>query len=96
MEGMRALYNANIIGQPNQTYTIYCDNSSVVRTLNEWGPKRTLDEWKDKAYAGEFINMLQFIDGWRKVSPLNIVWIQGHSGLKYNDYVDALATKYRT
>ncbi len=94
MEGLRALLP--YFSETKATFTVHCDNEPVVKTLNEWGPARTTPGmWKNITWAEQFINMLQFITAWRAKSNLTIKHVKAHSGLEFNEYVDALATKYR-
>lgn len=77
-------------------FTLYCDNSFVMNTINDWGPKRkTAKDWEGYAYADKFINLLTFIKQWREQAQATFEWIRGHSGIKMNEEVDQLAKQYR-
>jgi ribonuclease HI len=69
---------------------IFCDSEFVVKTINEWGPKRTPDEWKRKEYH----HLLEPLVKWFQVNTqVKIRHVKAHSGIKYNAFVDKLAKK---
>lgn len=70
---------------------IFSDSEFVVKTLMEWGPKRSAAEWKRKSYADLFVPMLEFIQAYRRHASLEIHHIRGHSGYTYNERADKLA-----
>ncbi|CAH6418743.1 Ribonuclease H [uncultured virus] len=98
IEGSRAIYTYFVeeLKCPLQDFTSHCDNEMVMKTINLWGPKRTTSDWKDKAYAAEFINLLAFVEGYRQYAKATYVHVPGHAGLKWNEYVDKLSRRYRT
>lgn len=80
-----------------ESFTLFSDSEFVVKTLTEWGPSRKNNKaWEGKSYVPEFKNLLWFLGLWRKKVPARIVHVRGHQGVGYNDYVDQLATEYRT
>lgn len=80
-EGLRA--NLNI----EHKLVVKTDSQFIVKTINEWGPKRSMDVWKQKAYGLELHNLMEFLNmkGW------TIEHVRGHQGLVWNEYVDGLA-----
>lgn len=70
---------------------IFSDSEFVVKTLMEWGPKRSAAEWRRKSYADLFIPMLEFIQAYRQHASLEIYHIPGHSGYVHNERADKLA-----
>lgn len=70
---------------------LYCDSEFLVKTLNEWGPKRKPHQWQGKAYSEEFQGMLKVIEEYRKHASFLITHVRSHQGNKYNEMVDKMA-----
>ena len=74
----------------NLDFTIYSDSQYVVKGINEWFPI-----WEDKISEGKEIkNQDLWTDCWSLVCEfpkLDLKWIRGHTGIKYNDRCDKLA-----
>ncbi len=99
IEGLRLVFqlSGTLIQQGIQLpiLRLYSDSEFCIKTINEWGPKRTQKQWEGKAYAEQFLDLFQFIDGWRKASSLTFIHVRGHKGLKYNELADRLAQSAR-
>lgn len=71
--------------------TCYSDSRYCVQTLNEWAPR-----WRDNGWVksdGEIPKNLDLIQEYLD-SPyaMDLRWIPGHAGYKYNELADRLAT----
>jgi len=71
----------------------YTDNQMCIKTINEWGPNRSDEEWLNKSYAKEFKSILKRI---KSIREANIIFemhhVYGHRGNRYNEMADSLAT----
>ena len=60
---------------------IYSDSQLCINCAqNIWKKKANLDLWKE-------------FENYSKTKNINFHWVKGHSGNKYNDFVDKLAFK---
>lgn len=70
---------------------VFCDSQFAVKTLNEEYGHRTEKDWKKKAYAEEFQEMLR----WKEQHGIKFTHVNSHIGLKYNELADQLANDAR-
>lgn len=77
--------------------TVYTDSKLIVDTLNDWARKWRANGWKKKS-TGPIAN-LELVKEALALSEqrpnVRIQWIKAHSGNKWNEYADSLATSYR-
>lgn len=81
----------------DQAVDVYTDSQLVVNIINEWAEGWKARGWKKKS-AGPIANLELVKEAYRlaKERPeVNIRWIAAHSGNRWNEYADALATAYR-
>ena len=88
IEALRALpYDA-------QT-TVYSDSQLCVKTVNEWAAGWEGRGWRRK--SGPIANLelvKQFYALARAHPGVRIEWIRAHDGSRWNEYADALASRY--
>lgn len=82
---------------PDTPTNVYSDSQLVVNILTEWAEGWEAKGWKKKS-PGPIANLELVQEAYRlaKAKPnANIRWIKAHSGFRWNEYADALATAYR-
>jgi len=76
--------------------TVYADSRLVVQTVNEWAAGWERRGWKRKTGPVENLDLVQPLYRAFKARPeLQLEWIAAHSGYRWNEYADALASKWR-
>ena len=74
--------------------SVYCDSAYVVNALNEWMFKWAANDWKTS--TNKIVENLDLIrvyyDWYQQGYRINLQKIPGHSGNKWNDLADRLAT----
>lgn len=82
---------------PGQAVDVYTDSQLVVNIINEWAEGWEARGWKKKS-AGPIANLELVKEAYRLARErpeVNVRWIPAHSGNRWNEYADALATAYR-
>jgi ribonuclease HI len=75
---------------------IYSDSQLCVKTFNEWAAQWELKGWKRKTGPIKNLELVQEIyEILRRRTELKLQWIAAHSGNRWNEYADSLATAYR-
>jgi len=75
---------------------IYTDSQLCVRTINEWAKSWEARGWRRKDGEIKNLELVQELYGIMRRRPeLELRWIAAHSGNRWNEYADALATAYR-
>ncbi len=78
---------------------IYTDSQLCVNTFNLWAKGWAEKGWKrKKGGKGEIKNLdlvRRIYDTLQERPEITLQWIQAHSGHKWNEYADSLATAYR-
>lgn len=75
---------------------IYSDSELCVKTFNEWAATWEMKGWKRKTGPIKNLELVQEIYGiLRHRTELKLQWIAAHSGTRWNEYADSLATAYR-
>ena len=76
--------------------TIYSDSKLCVDTLNQWAAGWEKRGWRRKSGEIKNLELVQELYALAKARPdVELRWIKAHSGLRWNEYADALATAYR-
>lgn len=76
---------------------VYTDSELVVNILTKWAEGWKARGWKKKS-SGPIANLELVKEAYelaRSKPNANIRWIPAHSGYRWNEYADALATAYR-
>lgn len=83
---------------PPETPTdVYTDSQLVVNILTKWADGWRAKGWQKKS-TGPIANLDLVKEAYElvKAKPnANIRWIKAHTGYRWNEYADALATAYR-
>lgn len=76
--------------------TVYADSRLVVQTVNEWAEGWEKRGWKRKTGPVENLDLVKPLYLAFKSRPeLKLEWIAAHSGYRWNEYADALASRWR-
>lgn len=82
--------------EPGQAIDVYTDSELVANILTKWAPGWEKRGWKRK--TGPIANLELVKEAYRLVRGrpgARIKWVPAHSGYRWNEYADALATAYR-
>ena len=91
---MTAIINALKILQPNQAVKIYADSQLCVKTLNEWAINWERNGWKKKTGPIKNLDLVQEAYSlYQSLPQVELIWLKGHDGWRWNEYADALATQ---
>ncbi|HVJ17960.1 MAG TPA: ribonuclease H, partial [Polyangiaceae bacterium] len=75
---------------------IYTDSQLCVSTINEWAAGWEKRGWKRKGGEIKNLELVKELYALFKRRPeLELRWIAAHSGNRWNEYADSLATAYR-
>jgi ribonuclease HI len=75
---------------------LYTDSQLCVSTINEWAKGWEARGWKRKGGEIKNLELVQELYAICQRRPeLELRWIAAHSGNRWNEYADALATAYR-
>lgn len=76
---------------------IYTDSRLAVQTLVEWAGGWEKRGWKRKSGPVENLDLVKRAHyAFRNRPEISIQWIAAHSGYRWNEYADALASGWRT
>ena len=76
--------------------TIYSDSELCVKTITEWAKGWKARGWKRKGGEIKNLELVQEAYALFEQRPeLELRWIAAHSGNRWNEYADSLATAYR-
>lgn len=90
---MRALIEAFRMLPADSTETIWSDSNLCVRTLNEWAEGWKRRGWKRKTGPVENLDLVREAYELKRSRPgVELRWIKGHAGRKWNEVADRLAT----
>jgi len=82
---------------PGTPADVYTDSQLIVNILTKWAPGWKQNGWKKKS-PGPIANLelVQKAYEMSRARPdAHIRWIKAHSGNRWNEYADSLATAYR-
>ncbi|HET7545973.1 MAG TPA: ribonuclease H [Polyangiaceae bacterium] len=93
---LSALINGCALVPEGQKAILYTDSQLCVSTINEWAKGWEARGWKRKGGEIKNLELVQELYAICKRRPeLELRWIAAHSGNRWNEYADALATAYR-
>ena len=93
---LSALINGCTLVPEGQKTVLYTDSQLCVSTINEWAKGWEARGWKRKGGEIKNLELVQELYALCKRRPeLELRWIAAHSGNRWNEYADALATAYR-
>ena len=81
----------------DSTIPVYTDSQLVVNIITKWAEGWKARGWKKKS-SGPIANLelvKEAYESSRQRPTVPIRWIKAHSGNRWNEYADALATAYR-
>jgi len=91
-----ALINGCSLVPEGQKAVLYTDSQLCVSTINEWAKGWEARGWKRKGGEIKNLELVQELYAICQRRPeLELRWIAAHSGNRWNEYADALATAYR-
>jgi len=75
--------------------TVYSDSQLCVSTVNEWARGWEARGWRRKGGAIANLALVQELWALAKAHPhVRLRWIRAHDGSRWNEYADALSTKW--
>lgn len=93
---LTALIEAAALVPAGTATTVYSDSRLVVQTVTEWAAGWEKRGWKRKTGPVENLDLVKkAYYAYRRRPELKLEWIAAHSGFKWNEYADALASRWR-
>jgi ribonuclease HI len=81
---------------PKQPAVVWTDSQLCVNTINQWAPGWEKRNWRRKGGEIKNLDLVKALYAEVKARPeLELRWIKAHSGNRWNEYADSLATAYR-
>lgn len=78
------------------TETIWSDSTLCVKTVNEWAKAWERRNWKRKTGPVENLDLVQPLYELAQNRPqVQLRWLKGHAGQRWNERADVLATAYQ-
>ena len=75
---------------------IWSDSQLCVNTINQWAAGWAKRGWRRKSGEIKNLELVKELYALAQERPeLSLTWIKAHSGNRWNEYADALATAYR-
>lgn len=73
--------------------TLYSDSELCVKTANEWAAKWERRGWRrSEKHEVKNLDLVKRLYEIRQARPrVRIEWVRGHSGIRWNEYADALS-----
>ena len=94
MELTALLRGADLVPEGRPT-TLYTDSKLCFDTITKWAPGWAAQGWKRKRGEVSNLDLVQALYAvMQRRSELQLAWVPAHSGLKWNEYADALSTAY--
>lgn len=92
---MTAVLEAYRLLPEDSDETIHSDSELVVRTVTQWAKAWERAGWKRKTGPIANLDLVQLLmEESRRRPRVNLQWIASHSGLRWNEYADALAGRW--
>lgn len=94
---LRAMIAGLEMVPPDTPTNVYTDSQLIVNILTKWAEGWKAKGWKKKS-PGPIANLELVQEAYALAQSrphANIVWIKAHSGNRWNEYADSLATAYR-
>lgn len=93
MEMMAVIKGLEALNKPSDV-TLYTDSKYVLQGATEW-----LEGWKAKGWKSASKKPVKNQDLWEQIDSLiqrhnvHFIWVKGHAGHEYNEFVDKLAVE---
>ncbi len=95
MELMALIEGFHLVPE-GQSATVWTDSQLCVNTITQWAAGWEKNGWKRKTGPIKNLELVQELYAMHQARPeLELRWIKAHSGNRWNEYADALATAYR-
>ena len=92
---LRALIEAYRYLPEGERTTVYSDSELCVKTMNEWALQWEQRGWRRKGGAIKNLELVQELYALvNSHTGVELRWIRAHSGSRWNEYVDSLASGY--
>ena len=79
----------------NAEVTVHSDSRLCVNTITKWAPKWQRNGWKRKGDPLKNLDLVKELLRLYRAHPrCKLVWIAAHSGDRWNEYADSLATAW--
>ena len=93
LQAVIAGYDLVPLGTPA---VIHSDSRYVVDTINKWAEGWERRGWKRKGGPVENLDLVKELWRLKQTRPeIEVRWLPGHSGARWNEYADSLSTAYR-
>lgn len=93
---LKALIEGAALVPAGTAVTVYSDSNLAVRTLNEWAKGWEQRGWKRKTGPVENLDLVRIAYRLYRSRPeLTLQWVKGHAGIRWNEYADELANRWR-
>ena len=93
---LTALIEAVALVPEGTSANVYSDSRLAVRTITEWAAGWEQRGWKRKTGPVENLDLVKrAYYAFRRRPELHLEWIAAHSGYRWNEYADALASRWR-
>ena len=93
---LQALIEAARLVPEGTAAVVYSDSRLAVNTINDWAAGWERRGWRRKSGPVENLDLVQrAFYAFRSRPDLTLEWIAAHSGYRWNEYADALASRWR-
>lgn len=93
---LRAFIEGMALVPAGENATIYSDSKLVVNTITQWAAGWKARGWRRKTGPVENLDLVEpAYETFKARSELELAWISAHSGERWNEYADALASAWR-
>ena len=93
---LRALIEGCALIEPGTPTVLYTDSQLCVNTISQWAAGWEARGWKRKGGEIKNLELVQELYAtFKRRRELDLKWIAAHSGNRWNEYADSLATAYR-
>ncbi len=93
---LRALIEAFRMLPADAAVSVHTDSRLCVDTISKWAPSWERNGWKKKGGEIKNLELVQELLDLRRARPKSeLIWIAAHSGNRWNEYADSLATAWR-
>ncbi len=95
MELTALIEGAKLVPQ-GEAATLYSDSRLAVNTINQWAAGWEKRGWKRKTGPVENLDLVKELYYLLKErSELELSWVKAHAGIRWNEYADELANRWR-
>jgi len=93
---LRALIEGFKLITASESFTLYTDSDLCVKTMTLWAPVWQRSGWRRKGNEPiANIDLVKEAFALYTARPnCKVTWIKGHSGLRWNEYADALSRSH--